>query len=141
MGQCESQNDYSNGKSVFEKRKLAKLDDRERNEKEEKLSDKGSGGKGLKARRLHISQGAKDSDRVLANIFRSVCHIEFEISSETKIGHGFLISFWVEQEKFYCLMTNVHFIPEKLFKDNIEIYLSYDKGLKSTKFNLNDGRK
>ena len=142
MGTCESQNDNSNTgyNNIKSRRILSKQDDRERNE-QDKVSDKGSNGKGLRERKLHISHNAKEEDRVIANIFKPICDIKFETASGTITGHGFLLGFWVEQEKFNCLMTNDNLIPKKLFNDNIDLYLSYDKGAKSAKINLKDGKR
>lgn len=139
MGLCESENNGNETKNGI-RRKLAKQDDRERNEKD-KVSDCGSNGKGLKERRLHISQNMKEVDRVMANVFRSICVINFETASGPKTGHGFFMGFWIGQEKVYCLVTNSSLIPKELFDEDIEISMSYDKDTLSTKINIKDPRR
>ena len=113
MGSCESENNENKSTHGI-RRKLGKQDDRERNEKD-KVSDSGSNGKGLKERKLHIAHSMKDADRVIANVFRSICVINFQTASGPKSGHGFLMGFWIGQEKFYCFITNSHLIPKELF--------------------------
>ena len=139
MGSCESENNENKSTHGI-RRKLGKQDDRERNEKD-KVSDSGSNGKGLKERKLHISHSMKDVDRVIANVFRSICVINFQTASGPKSGHGFLMGFWIGQEKFYCFITNSHLIPKELFNERIEISISYDRHTLSTKIILNDARR
>ena len=132
MGSCESENNENKSTHGI-RRKLGKQDDRERNEKD-KVSDSGSNGKGLKERKLHISHSMKDVDRVIANVFRSICVINFQTASGPKSGHGFLMGFWIGQEKFYCFITNSHLIPKELFNESVENYTLLD----TTSMSMND---
>ena len=47
-------------------------------------------------------------DRQIMNVSKSVCKLKIETLSETIIGTGFLLKFRINQEPFYCLMSNEH---------------------------------
>ena len=40
------------------------------------------------------------------NIAKSICKIKIETALGTKYGTGFLLKFYIDQETFYCLISN-----------------------------------
>ena len=65
-------------------------------------------------------------DRIISNVSRSICKLKIETTFGTIKGTGFLLSFQIGQEMFYCLNSNEHVIKNNFLKDNINIYISYD---------------
>ena len=60
------------------------------------------------------------------NVSKAVCKIKLEAIKENnlvaKIGSGFLLKFYVEQEIFYCLVSNRHILSKDKINNNI-IYI------------------
>ena len=52
----------------------------------------------------------EEIDRQITKVSKSICKIEIETQLNTKKGTGFLIKFRIEQEDFYCLLSNQHVI-------------------------------
>jgi len=65
-------------------------------------------------------------DRHLSNVSKSICKIKIEAKSEAIIGTGFLLKFRIDQEIFYCLISNEHVIKKDIIKNNNNIYIFYD---------------
>ena len=90
---------------------------------------------------LEQSTPLETVDRIIANVSRSICKLKIETTFGTIIGTGFLLSFQIEQEMFYCLISNEHVIKSEFLKNNINIYISYDNEFKSTTINLNNNKR
>ena len=86
---------------------------------------------------LEKSTPLEKVDRIISNVSRSICKLKIETTFGTIKGTGFLLAFQIEQEMFYCLISNEHVIKNKFLRDNINIYISYDNEFKSTTINLN----
>ena len=79
-------------------------------------------------------------EKMEANIsvtLKSVCKIKIETALGTKYGTGFLFKFWIEQECFYCLITNEHVISNDIISNNNIIYIHYDSEYKVINIQLN----
>jgi len=57
-------------------------------------------------------------DLHLSNVTKSICKIKIDTKSETIIGTGFLLKFYIDQELFYCLMSNEHIIKNNIIQNN-----------------------
>ena len=68
------------------------------------------------------------------NVSKSICKIKIEEITQGGIsisyGTGFLLKFFIEQERFYCLITNEHVITNNIIKSQNDIFVSYDCELK-----------
>ena len=62
--------------------------------------------------------------------YKSICKIKIETTNRNLKGTGFLLAFYIEQERFYCLMLNEKVIKKELLNNNINIDISYDNELK-----------
>ena len=84
----------------------------------------------------------KIKDPEILKISKSICKIKSETISGFKFGTGFLLKCEIEQEKFYCLLTNKNELPNDQ-KNIINecIYLSYDNGLKTATIKLNEEKR
>ena len=82
----------------------------------------------------------KIKDPEILNISKSICKIKSETILGFKYGTGFLLKHYIEQEKFYFLLTNKNEISNNL-KNNKNIYLSYDNGLKTAIIKLNEEKR
>ena len=60
------------------------------------------------------------------NVTKAVCKLKIETQFKTIIGTGFLLKFWINQECFYCLVSNEHVIKKDLINNNYNLYISYD---------------
>ena len=67
----------------------------------------------------------EELDSKIMNVSKSVCKLKLETLSETIIGTGFLLKFYIDQEIFYCLMSNEHIIRKDLINNN-NICILYD---------------
>ena len=78
-------------------------------------------------------------DRNISNVSKSICKIKIETSLGTKYGTGFLLRFYIDQESFYCLVSNEHVISNDIIINENNIYISYDSEIKSAniKFDIN----
>ena len=80
-------------------------------------------------------------DRIISKLSKSICKIKIETTFGTIKGTGFLLSFLIDQERFYCLVSNEHVINKKLLNDDINIYISYDNEFISANINLNNNKR
>ena len=88
------------------------------------------------------SSNLNEEDSDFLKVSKSICKIKIDTVNGTKKGTGFLLSFYIEQERFYCLMSNENVIKkEVLNNNNINIYISYDNELKSTIINLSNNKR
>jgi len=82
---------------------------------------------------IETSQPFEKIDCDLSNVSKSICKIKIEIKSKTIIGTGFLLKFYIDQELFYCLISNEHIIKNDIIKNNNNIiYIFYDNENKYT---------
>ena len=80
-------------------------------------------------------------DRLVSNVSKSICKIKIETSIGTIKGTGFLLAFFIEQERFFCLVSNEHVIRKELLNNNINIYISYDSEFRSANINLYNNKR
>ena len=80
-------------------------------------------------------------DRLVSNVSKSICKIKIETSIGTIIGTGFLLAFYIDEERFFCLVSNEHVIRKELLHNNINIYISYDSEFRSAYINLNNNKR
>jgi len=77
-------------------------------------------------------------DYYLSNVSKSICKIKIGI----RIGTGFLLTFPIEQEMFYCLMSNEHVIKNDIIKNNNTIInISYNNEFKRTNIKLGNEKR
>ena len=62
-------------------------------------------------------------DRNISNVSKSICKIKIETSLGTKYGTGFLLRFYIDQESFYCLVSNEHVISNDIINNENNIYI------------------
>ena len=90
---------------------------------------------------IETSSSLKSIDRTISKVCKSICKIEITTSFGTIKRTGFLLAIWVEQKRFYFLMSNEHVIKNELLYNNINIMISYDFEFKSANINLNDNKR
>ena len=63
-------------------------------------------------------------DSNITKVSKSICKIKIETPSEIKFWTGFLLRFPIDQEAFYCFISNEHVISNDIInnEDNIYIY-------------------
>ena len=69
-----------------------------------------------------------------SNIAKSICKLEIG----NRKGTGFLLEFLIDQELFFCLISNEHIIEKKFIKSNTTLYVSYDIENKMAKIILDE---
>ena len=62
---------------------------------------------------IETSSPFEKLDLHLSDVSKSICKIRIEIKSEAIIGTGFLLKFYIDQELFYCLISNEHVIKKR----------------------------
>ena len=77
----------------------------------------------------------------LSNVSKSICKIKIENKSEAIIGTGFLLKFIIDQEMFYCLISNEHVIKNEIIKNNNIIYIFYDNEFKCANIKLGNKKR
>ena len=80
-------------------------------------------------------------DRNISNVSKSICKIKIETSRGNKYGTGFLLRFYIEQEAFYCLVSNDHVISEDIINNQSNIKVSYDNEFKSVTLKLDQNKR
>ena len=80
-----------------------------------------------------------DSD--ISYVSKSICKIKIETSLGTIYGTGFLLRFSIDQESFYCLVSNEHVISKDIINNENNIYISYDSEFKSVNIKLNKNKR
>ena len=86
------------------------------------------------------SSNLNEEDSDFLEVSKSICKIKIETTNGTLKGTGFLLSFYIEKERFYCLISNEKVIKKELLNNNINIYISYDNELKSKIINLSNNK-
>ena len=69
------------------------------------------------------TQPFEQLDRQIMNVSKSVCKLKIETLSETIIGTGFLLKFGINQEPFYCLMSNELIIRKDIINKNNDKFI------------------
>ena len=69
------------------------------------------------------------------NISKSICKIKIETNSETILGIGYLLKFWIHQELYYFLISNVHTIKKDIINNNNIISLYFNCELITSNIN------
>ena len=87
------------------------------------------------------TQPFEQLDRQIMNVSKSVCKLKIETLSETIIGTGFLLKFRINQEPFYCLMSNEHIIRKDKINKNNDIYIYYDNEYKVINIKLDTSKR
>ena len=79
-------------------------------------------------------------DPLVTNISKSICKIKIKTHKGIIFGTGFLLKEYIDQELFYCLMSNEHVISNDIINNNSTIYVNYDSEFKKINIKL-DKRK
>ena len=106
---------------------------------------------------IKITETTKNSDRIKecmlqtsplvkiernsSNVSRSICKIKIDTPLGTKYGTGFLLRFYIEQETFYCLVSNEHVISKDIINNQSNIKVSYDSEFKSVNIKLDQNKR
>ena len=91
---------------------------------------------------IQISKDMIKIDPYLSIVSRSICKIKIETILGSLIGTGFLLKFYIDQEMFYCLVSNEHVIKNDIVQnDNITIKISYDNECKFANINLGNKKR
>ena len=80
----------------------------------------------------------KDISTILSE---SICKIIIGSQMKKIIGTGFLVNFELDQEFFYCLITNSTIITNEIINNKNQIYLSYFNGNKPTNIHLDQNKR
>ena len=80
-------------------------------------------------------------DRKVMNVSKSICKLKIETISKTIIGTGFLLNFWIDQERFCCLMSNDHIIEQEMINNKNNINISYDNEFKIINIKLDTSKR
>ena len=76
-------------------------------------------------------------DPHISNVSKSICKIKIRIGAEEgKLGTGFLLKCKIDQECFYCLMSNEHVMSKNIILNNSLIYIYYDSEFKVANLKL-----
>ena len=65
---------------------------------------------------IEASSPLENVDMLISKVSRSICKIKIETSFGTIKGTGFLLAFRIEQDSFYCLVSNEHVIEKTIIK-------------------------
>ena len=69
------------------------------------------------------------------NISKSICKIKIETNSETILGIGCLLKFWIHQELYYFLISNEQTIKKDKINNNNIISLYFNDELITSNIN------
>ena len=78
----------------------------------------------------------EEIDPNILKISKSICKIKIETQLGIISSSGFVLKFYIDQELFYCIISNHHEITDNMINNNNIIHLSYDNNLKSINFKL-----
>ena len=78
----------------------------------------------------------------LSKVLKSICKIKIKTKSGIIIGTGFLLSICIDQELFYCLISNEYVIKSEIIQiNNTIIYISYDNEFKYANIKLGNKKR
>ena len=80
-------------------------------------------------------------DRNISNISKFICKIKIKTPKGTIYGTGFLLRFYIEQEVFYCLISNEHVISKEIINNKNNVDISYDNEIKSVNIKLDSNKR
>ena len=103
------------------------------------ISEANKNKEGVKENMLENTLLKVDSN--ISKVSKSICKIRIETSLETKLGKGFLLRFPIDQEAFYCFVSNEHVISKDIINNEDYIYISYDSEFKSAKIKLDKNKR
>ena len=78
----------------------------------------------------------EEIDPHILNVSKSICKIKIDNYLQKISASGFLLKFYIDQELFYCLMSNEHVITEDIINRNSIIYIYYEAETKSANIKL-----
>ena len=67
-----------------------------------------------------------DND-ISKELSKEICKIVIETEKSKKIGTGFILAFYIDIERFHCLITNDHIINDESINNNKIIYITYEE--------------
>ena len=77
-------------------------------------------------------------DSYITNVSKSICKLKIKNGIQNILGTGFLLKFYIDQECFYCLISNEHVITQNIINNNNNIiYIYYDSEYKVANIKLN----
>ena len=139
MGICESKNNYAESNKT--KENFPPIENYNAINESMKLNETNLKANRIKECIIESASPLEKVDRMVSNVSKSICKIKIETSIGTIKGTGFLLAFYIEQERFYCLISNEHVIKKELLNQDIDIYISYDNEFKSKYINLNNNKR
>ena len=78
---------------------------------------------------------------IISKVIKSIWKVKIDTSFGTIKGIGFLLAFWIDQERFYCLVSNENVINKNLLNSDINIFISFDSEFRSAYINLNNNKR
>ena len=76
------------------------------------------------------------ADRNISNVSKLICKIKIETPKGNIYGTGFLLRFRIDQELFYCLVSNERVISKDMNNNENNIYISYNNEFKTANIKL-----
>ena len=96
----------------------------------------------IKECRIRKSLPFETVDRCLSKVSKSICKIKIQTEIGIIKGTGFLLNFDIDQELFYCLISNEHVIQNDIIQNNnIIINISYDLEFKEANIKLENKKR
>ena len=80
-------------------------------------------------------------DRIIAYVSKSICKVIIKKESFYSQGTGFLLAIWIDDERFFCLVSNEHVIQKKFLNDEYIIKISYDNEFITKYIDLNNNKR
>ena len=90
---------------------------------------------------MHQSSPLEKIDSNISNVAKSICKIKIETPKGTKLDTGFLLRFYIDQEAFYCLISNEHVITKDIINNKNNIFISYDSGFRGADIRLDSNKR
>jgi len=147
MGSCESKNNTPEANKI---KKSNKINKNIKIEESIKINEKNNKNDRLEEciiqntlNTLQTSSPFEKIDHNLTFVSKSICKIKIETKLKTIIGTGFLLNFNIDQERFYCLISNEHVIKNNIIQNNSnsKIYISYDNEKRHTNIKLGNKKR
>ena len=80
-------------------------------------------------------------DRVIAYVSKSICKVIIKKESFYSQGTGFLLAIWIDNERFFCLVSNEHVIKNEFLNNEYNISISYDNEFITKYIDLNNNKR